>query len=103
MLYINAAVETEHRNEGSEKWKSDLSSVRGRFDKYMPLDRTRLGNISGPEELGRHPDIVIWEGFYDLLEDWEYWFNMFLKDNELTEFAQLCNLKIKKENTIAEP
>lgn len=103
MLFMNAAVETESNNKELKKWESDLSIAKTRVNDYMKLDRTRLSNISSLEDLARHPYTVIRSGCYDMFKDWEYWFDMFLKNGQLAEFAQLFGLKIKEEHTIVEP
>lgn len=103
MLFLNAAAETENANKSSAKWKSGLELASRRLNKYMPLDRAKVGHMQNAGDFGRHPDFVRRNGCHDMLKDWEQWFDMFMRDSEMVDFANMCGLKIRSKHAIVEP
>ena len=103
MLFLNAAAETAEKNFESVEWDTDTELSMKRLIKYMPLDHTLLGQIRSGEDLGRHPTFVVRTGCHSMLRNLGHWFDLFLQDNKVSEFAQSCKLKIKSAHTIVQP
>ncbi|KAF2827525.1 hypothetical protein CC86DRAFT_440031 [Ophiobolus disseminans] len=105
MLFFNAAVETEKMAETSDvkTFRANLSVAMQRLTKYMPLDQAKLARIGSADELGRHPYYMRRRGCYNLLKDWDIYFNKFVSEAKLLEIAKLHELQMKKKHTLVEP
>jgi len=104
MLFLNAAAETEHMSKTSDlkTFKSNHEAAMRRLTKYMPLDKAFMAKIRNADDLGRKPEFLARTGCTDFFKDWDSYFNTFMKDAKLPEFAKICGLVMKKNHTLVE-
>ncbi|KAF2026715.1 hypothetical protein EK21DRAFT_103059 [Setomelanomma holmii] len=105
MIFLNAVAETEHAMQKTDMktFHNGLQLAMRRLMKLMPMDQARFAGIKSTDELGRNPHFVRRSGRHDLLKNWDVYFDIFMQDAMLEEFAKLCELKIKKKHSLTEP
>ncbi|RYN61655.1 hypothetical protein AA0119_g12851 [Alternaria tenuissima] len=102
MLFINAAVETDHAVNPQGDVLSVVSAMK-RLDKYMPVGKPRATLPRGMLGTNAHPELILRTACYNLFKPWDKYFDMFMDEARITQFAALCGMAIKKEHTIVQP
>lgn len=102
MLFINAAVETDHAVNSQGDVLSVVSAMK-RLDKYMPVGKPRATLPRGMLGTNAHPELILRTACYNMFKPWDKYFDMFMDEARITQFAALCGMAIKKEHTIVQP
>ncbi|KAJ4365875.1 hypothetical protein N0V83_008497 [Neocucurbitaria cava] len=104
MLFLNAAAATEYvHNSDSNAQETEVAMDR--LAHYMPYDEASLLNaVLHTSRTGvEHPILVHRASCAAKLKDWVNYFDIFIRETNIPEFAQLCGLVIKEEHTIVQP
>ncbi|XPS68681.1 hypothetical protein M3J09_000967 [Ascochyta lentis] len=97
MLFLNAVKETDYISSNIIK-NTRMHLAMTRTQKFMPLDGSWTGLESyGDIELTRRTSCL------DLLTNWHSVFDTFMKETQLSEFAEMCGVRVKSKHTIVEP
>jgi hypothetical protein len=102
MLFINAAMENEHRANPQGDVQSLVSAMK-RLEKYIPIKKSRMGLSEGGMGTGAHPDIILRTACYDMFKPWDKYFDMFMEEARIAQFAKLYGMAIKKKHSIVQP
>jgi hypothetical protein len=101
MLFINAAAETGHDANplGEERL---MKSAMERLKEYLPVDISQMSRIMGRMNSHAHPDLVMRIACCEFFKPWDTYFDMFMKEEKISQSATLCGMAIKK-HTIVQP
>lgn len=102
MLFINAAIETDHIANPQGDVQSMVSAMK-RLEKYIPIDKSRMNLTRGGMNTSAHPDLISRTACYDMFKPWDKYFDMFMDEAKITQFATLYGMVIKKKHTIVQP
>ncbi|KAF3032330.1 hypothetical protein E8E12_003854 [Didymella heteroderae] len=102
MLFINAAKETEHIANPQGDVPSMVSAMK-RLERYIPIDKSRINLTRGGMNTSAHPDLILRTACYDMFQSWDKYFDMFMDEAKITQFATLYGMVIKKKHTIVQP
>ncbi|KAJ5063441.1 hypothetical protein J3E72DRAFT_413919, partial [Bipolaris maydis] len=102
MLFINAAVEVDHEVNPQGDLQS-LAPAMERLKEYIPFDKSLVSMNRAGMHLAAHPDLVLRTTCSDMFKPWDKYFNMFMDECRITQFATLCGMTIKKKHTIVQP
>lgn len=102
MLFLNAAAETDHILNPQGDVQSLVSAMK-RLEKYIPINKSRVGHSRGGMNASAHPDLILRTACFDMFKPWETYFDMFVDEAKVTQIARLCGIVIKKKHTIVQP
>ncbi|KAJ4365373.1 hypothetical protein N0V95_000520 [Ascochyta clinopodiicola] len=102
MLFINAAMETDHIANPQGDVSSLVSAMKS-LEKYITIDKSRMSLTRSGMTTKAHPDLILRTACYDMFKPWDKYFDMFMDEAEITQFAELCGVVIKKKHTIVQP
>jgi hypothetical protein len=104
MLFLNAAAETEMfiRSPTNKTYKAGLSAALRRQAKFMPMTKPFLNDLRGAADMARSPNFISRMSCEGLFKDWSVYFDMFMAEEKIVEFAKVCGMEVKKRHTIVE-
>ncbi|RAQ98724.1 mynd finger family protein [Stemphylium lycopersici] len=102
MLFINAAIETDNTANPQGDVHSMVSAMK-RLENYIPFDKSRMNLTRSGTNTRAHPDLILRTACYDMFKPWDKYFDMFMDEAKMIQFATLCGMAIKEKHTIVQP
>ena len=80
-----------------------MVSAMKHLERYIPIDKSRINLTRGGMNTSAHPDLILRTACYDMFQPWDKYFDMFMDEAKITQFATLYGMVIKKKHTIVQP
>jgi hypothetical protein len=95
-------METDHVANSHGDVHSMVTAMK-RLEKYIPIDKSRKNLTRGGMNTTTHPDLISRTACCDMFKLWDKYFDMFMDETKITQFATLYGLVIKEKHTIVQP
>lgn len=80
-----------------------MVSAMKRLENYIPFDKSRMNLTRSGTNTRAHPDLILRTACYDMFKPWDKYFDMFMDEAKIIQFATLCGTAIKEKHTIVQP